>query len=219
MTRVKLCGMTRSTDIEAAAAAGADAIGVICEVPVDTPRSVDRATATELLDAVPPFLSRVLVIMPETASEAIEYYCHVEPDAIQIHGLTDRAELAAIATAIDGGLFVAIDADELDTIPAIADLVDGVFVDSLTEDGAGGSGETHDWDRTRSSIADLDVPVVLAGGLTPENVAEAIETVDPYGVDVASGVERDGGIKDHDALARFVENARNSPAPGGVAHD
>jgi len=81
-------------------------------------------------------------------------------------------------------------------------------VDSLDDDGAGGTGETHDWTRTAEVVADLDAPVFLAGGLTPENVRGAVRLVRPYAVDVASGVEREGGVKDVGAVRRFVEEAR-----------
>jgi phosphoribosylanthranilate isomerase len=80
-------------------------------------------------------------------------------------------------------------------------------VDSIDEDGGGGTGRTHDWEQTRERVADLDTPVVLAGGLTPDNVAEAVATVDPFAVDVATGVERSGGVKDHDAVRAFVRAA------------
>jgi phosphoribosylanthranilate isomerase len=92
-------------------------------------------------------------------------------------------------------------------VEAYAEVANAVLVDSTDEDGAGGTGETHDWERTRDIRAGIETPLILAGGLTPENVAEAVETVDPFGVDTASGVERAGGEKDHDAVAAFVDRA------------
>jgi phosphoribosylanthranilate isomerase len=113
-------------------------------------------------------------------------------------------------TAAD--VLVAVGPDEA---PGYADSADAVLVDSVDDAGGGGTGETHDWDRTREFADSVDVPVVLAGGLTPENVGEAVETVEPYGVDTASGVEHEGGLKDHDAVRAFVAAARRSAIPAG----
>ncbi|WEL20406.1 phosphoribosylanthranilate isomerase [Halorhabdus sp. BNX81] len=205
MTRVKICGHTREADVRASVAAGADAVGMISEVPVDTPREVSRERAADLLDAVPPLVSGVLVTMPETVEDARELVAETQPDAVQIHGTLDPNEVAALAAEISQPILVALDHDaELD---AYADAADGLVVDSLDEAGGGGTGQTHDWDRTAEIVERLDVPILLAGGLTPENVAEAVETVRPFGVDTASGVERDGGVKDHDAVEQFVDRA------------
>ncbi|KAA9410339.1 phosphoribosylanthranilate isomerase [Haloarcula sp. KBTZ06] len=214
MTRVKICGVTDNKDRDAVIAAGADAVGVIHGVPVDTPREVDEKTATTLVDGVPPFVTSVLVTMPTTVQEAVRRIDRVEPDAVQVHDGLSPAELGALASRITQDIVSVVEADA----PAIedyADHVDALLVDSVDADGGGGTGETHDWERTRDLVDSLDVPVVLAGGLTPENVAEAVETVKPFAVDVASGVESSGGTKDHDAVERFVRNATRAPE-GGV---
>ncbi|AEM57684.1 N-(5'-phosphoribosyl)anthranilate isomerase [Haloarcula hispanica N601] len=206
MTRVKICGVTDNKDRDAVIAAGADAVGVIHGVPVDTPREVDEKTATTLVDGVPPFVTSVLVTMPTTVQEAVRRIDRVEPDAVQVHDGLSPAELGALASRITQDIVSVVEADA----PAIedyADHADALLVDSVDADGGGGTGETHDWERTRDLVDSLDVPVVLAGGLTPENVAEAVEAVDPFAVDVASGVESSGGTKDHDAVERFVRNA------------
>jgi len=216
MTRVKICGLTTASDLEAAVEAGADAVGVIVDVPVDTHREVDPETAAALLDEVPPFVSSVLVTMADDPGTAIDLVERVDPDVLQLHGCLPPGDLAYVAASIDARFVLAIDAtepDDLDLAREVTDVVDAVLVDSL-DDGAGGTGETHDWVRTRDGIADLDVPVVLAGGLTPSNVGRAIATVDPFAVDVASGVEREDGHKDHDSLRAFVERAtRPQEAP------
>ena len=98
-----------------------------------------------------------------------------------------------------------------DDAPAHDDPADALVVDSLDESGAGGTGETHDWARTRALVGSLSSPVVLAGGLTPGNVADAVETVDPFAVDVASGVEADPGRKDPAAVSAFVRAAGGRP--------
>ncbi|MBV0901737.1 phosphoribosylanthranilate isomerase [Haloarcula salina] len=206
MTRVKICGVTDDEDRDAVVAAGADAVGVIHGVPVDTPREVDEATAADLVDGVPPLVTSVLVTMPTTVQEAVTRVDAVEPDAVQVHDGLSPAELGALDSRITQSIVAVVSADA----PDIADYAahaDALLVDSVDADGGGGTGETHDWERTRDLVDSLDVPVVLAGGLTPENVAAAVETVDPFAVDVASGVESEGGRKDHDAVERFVRNA------------
>jgi len=207
MTRVKICGVTDSADREAVVAAGADAVGVIHGVPVDTPREVDEETAEALVDGVPPFVTSVLVTMPTTVQEVVRRVDRIEPDAVQVHDGLSPAELGALDSRITQKTVAVVEADAPD-IEDYADHADALLVDSVDADGGGGTGETHDWERTRDLVDSLDVPIVLAGGLTPENVAEAVETVEPFAVDVASGVESSGGTKDHDAVERFVRNAK-----------
>ena len=214
MTRVKICGVTDGADRDSVVAAGADAVGIIHGVPVDTPREVDEETAETLAGGVPPFVTSVLVTMPTTVQEAVRRTDRIEPDAVQVHDGLSPAELGALDSRITQDIVAVVEGDA----PAIEDYAshaDALLVDSVDADGGGGTGETHDWERTRDLVDSLDVPVVLAGGLTPENVAEAVETVEPFAVDVASGVESAGGKKDHDAVERFVRNATRA-SEGGV---
>ncbi|MCU4718199.1 phosphoribosylanthranilate isomerase [Halapricum hydrolyticum] len=204
MTRVKVCGFTREVDLAAAVAAGVDAVGLIAGVTVETPREIGLADASRLAATVPPLVSTVLVTMPDDAGEARRRIERVRPDAVQLHGL-DPADVAALADA-PADVIAAVDPTDPD-LDAYAGAADALLVDSIDDAGGGGTGETHDWERTREIVTSLDVPVILAGGLTPENVATAVERVDPFAVDVASGVEREGGVKDHDAVGRFVERA------------
>jgi phosphoribosylanthranilate isomerase len=207
MSRVKICGVTSETDRDAVVASGADAVGVIHGVPVDTPREVDAATAERLVAGVPPFATSVLVTMPTTVQEAVNRVDRIEPNVVQVHGGLTPAELGALTRRVSQQV-VAVVESEADDIADYASHADALLVDSVDADGGGGTGETHDWERTRDIVAALDAPVVLAGGLTPENVAEAVETVRPFAVDTASGIESRDGVKDHDAVFRFVANAR-----------
>ena len=213
MTRVKVCGLTSEADLEAAVDAGADAVGIICDVPVETPREVSVERATELAAATPPFVTSVLVTMVDEPADAVEVVEAVEPDALQLHGDTDPDALASLRATIDADLLLAVDADDPTAAEAADDLVDGLIVDTAGEDGGGGTGRTHDWERTRTAAADLESPLILAGGLTPANVADAVRTVDPFAVDVASGVEQRGGVKDVDAVRSFVERAKTARRP------
>ncbi len=204
--RVKVCGHTRQEDITASVAAGVDAVGVITEVPVDTPRAVSLNHAAELLGSVPPFVTSVLVTMPPDVETAITLLDRTTPDVLQLHPNLDPEQINRLADRVDTTLVITVDPTDTN-ITAYQAAADALLVDSVTTDGAGGTGETHDWTKTRDLVAELSVPVVLAGGLTPDNVATAVSTVKPYGVDVASGVEITGGQKDHDAVAAFVQAA------------
>ncbi|MFA9416551.1 phosphoribosylanthranilate isomerase [Natrinema sp. HArc-T2] len=213
MTRVKVCGLTNEADLAAAVDAGADAVGIICDVPVETPREVSLEQATKLAAATPPFVTSVLVTMADDPADAVELVEAVEPDALQLHGGASPDELASLRTDVDIELLLAIDADDVTSAEAYDGVVDGLIVDTAGEDGGGGTGRTHDWDRTREAAAALESPVILAGGLTPANVADAVRTVEPFAVDVASGVEKRGGVKDVDAVQSFVTRAKTARRP------
>jgi phosphoribosylanthranilate isomerase len=210
MTRAKVCGITREADLRAAAAAGADAVGIVCDVPVDTPREVSPERAAELAAAVPPFVTSVLVTMPDSAAAGADLVDRVGTDAVQEHGDLSPAEVGDLRAAVDADVIKSVDAAEPERAAEYDGVADALLVDSVDADGGGGTGETHDWVRTREATADLDAPLVLAGGLAPDNVAEAVRTVGPFAVDVASGVEESGGVKDHDAVRAFVQNATSA---------
>lgn len=208
MTRVKICGVTHPGDRDAAIAAGADALGFISGVPVETPRELATGAAAELVDGVAPFVTSVLVTAPDSVQAAVARQEQVEADVLQIHGDLAPATVGGLGERVGADVVVAVDsASERERVTAHAAVADALLVDSTTDSGMGGTGETHDWARTREIAASVDVPVVLAGGLGPDNVREAVETVDPFAVDVASGVEDDPGRKDHDAVRAFVTRA------------
>lgn len=208
MTRVKVCGITTRDDLDAVVTAGVDAVGLIVDVDVETPREISAAKAVELARATPPFVTTVLVTMPDTPEETVDLISRVQPDVAQIHGSQTPGDLAYLSAKISGDVVKAVTPDDAARYDTVAD---ALLVDSLDESGAGGTGETHDWERTRTLVDSLDSPVVLAGGLTVDNVAKAVSTVEPFAVDVASGVEAEPGRKDHDAVAAFVRAAGGRP--------
>lgn len=210
MTRVKICGLTTPADRDHAVAAGADALGFTVAVAVDTPREISPGTAADLIDATPPFVTTVLVTMPDDAAHARRLLAATGADAIQLHGHLDPPTVADIASAA-GSVIAAVDATEPERAHELDEIADALIVDSTRAGGAGGTGRTHDWTTTRSLRNALTSPVILAGGLTPANVSDAVATVEPYAVDVASGVEHTGGRKDHDAVEAFIANATHPP--------
>lgn len=208
MTRVKICGVTVTEDLETVVEMGADAVGLTVDVAVETPRAIDPERAVALARAAPPFVTTVLVTMPETPEGAIEVSERIEPDAIQLHGDLSPDDVAAVSNGVAADVVVAVSPVDA---PRYDRAADALLVDSLDESGAGGTGATHDWARTRGLVEELSSPVVLAGGLTPANVAEAVETVDPFAVDVASGVESQPGRKDPEAVGSFIRRAGGRP--------
>ena len=201
--RVKICGHTTEEDLAVSVAAGADAVGVITDVPVESPRTVAPDRAAQLFASVPPFVTRVLVTMPETPAAALATLASVPADAIQIHASLSPSGIEAIRTETDATVIATIDSDESEA-HAYAAAADAVLVDSLADDNAGGTGEVHDWTKTETLVETLSVPVLLAGGLTPANVVDAVQAVDPYGVDVASGVEVQPGKKAPTTVQQFI---------------
>lgn len=198
-TRVKICGITRVEDGVAAAARGADAVGLNFYAP--SPRSVDLETAATIRRALPPFVTAVGLFVnaaPETVAESIE---RVGLDMLQFHGDESPEDCDGFgmpylkAVRVDG----AVDLRAHGRRYAGAA---GLILDTPDEKLWGGTGSTFDWDLVP---ADLPLPLVLAGGLTPDNVAEAVHRLRPYAVDVSGGVESSPGVKDAGKIAVFID--------------
>jgi phosphoribosylanthranilate isomerase len=209
--RVKICGITRKEDLDAAAAAGADAVGFVVGV-ASSPRNLSLNEAEKLIRQVPPFVKSVLVTVPRSIDE-FETYEKLNPDAIQIHGENLHAA-ASVRLKIPNSLLIgAVNANlanTLDVVSRASKLFDAVLLDSFAEGRYGGTGIVHDWELSKRVKQVIHPkPLILAGGLNPDNVAEAVRTVEPYAVDVSSGVERQPGIKDHKKIIEFIKNAKD----------
>lgn len=207
--RAKICGLTSAADRDAAIAAGADAVGFITDVPVESPRELAVEEVVQLARGVTPFVTSVLVTMPDSVQAAVDLQERVRADAVQIHGGLAPEYVGGLRERLDADVVAAVDTEQSDAL-AYAEAADMLLVDTTAEGGAGGTGETHDWERTRDIVAATETPVMLAGGLTPGNVREAIETVDPYAVDTATGVEQADtpGRKDPEAVRAFLSQVR-----------
>jgi phosphoribosylanthranilate isomerase len=221
ITRVKICGMKSAQDIELATGCGADAVGFITDVPVETPRKITLDTAARLISKVPLFVDTVLVIMPDDAKHALEMIGTAKPDVVQIHNNIGVGELEIIRNNTATGIVKTISIPtnikrSADTIDAVIKqvndltdrgLVDGILLDSSAAGKVGGTGAVHDWSVSRAVVEAVDVPVILAGGLNPDNVRDAVKSVLPYAVDTASGIETNG-MKDEKKICRFIHEAR-----------
>lgn len=226
-TRVKICGLRSPEDIEFAERAGADAVGFITEVPVESPRKLDAGTAASLVEKVPKCLDSVMVIMPENANQALDLIEKVRPDIVQVHSGLPLAEMEIVRENTDIPIIKALSVPAglgasklrnlaerlLEEVRELEEsgCADSVLLDSGLAGKSGGTGCVHDWALSRQVADECCLPLILAGGLKPENVGEAIRTVLPYAVDTASGVETEGK-KDPVKIRKFIEEVRCADA-------
>lgn len=204
-TRIKICGLTREADVDAAVAAGADAIGFVF-YPA-SPRYVTPQRAAELARRIPPFVDVVGLFVNE-APETVRAACATAPiSLLQFHGDEDAAYCAQFGRPWVKAARVRAGLDLVEFARSFAD-ARGLLLDAFVE-GYGGGGHVFDW-----TLIPPDLPgfLVLSGGLTAVNVGDAIRRVRPVAVDVSSGVEAGKGIKDHDKIAAFVAAVRAADA-------
>jgi len=202
-TRVKICGLTRVSDVEAAVAAGADALGFVFYSP--SPRAVTPEQAARLCAKLPPFVSAVGLFVdasPECVRATLD---QVPLDLLQFHGDEAPDYCASFGRRWIKALRMRPGVDLMAERVRYAGGA-GLLLDAYDPARAGGTGQCFDWDRIPPEIASS---VVLAGGLDANNVAEAVERVRPYGVDVSGGVEAAKGIKDQDRINAFMQGVRD----------
>ena len=203
-TRIKFCGMTRAGDVRLAAELGVDAIGLI--FASGSKRQLGLAQAQGLRAAVPPLVDVVALFRNNSAEQVRQVLRLVRPSLLQFHGEEEEAFCASFqwpwlkAVAMGGGHRVQA-CDLLQRFPSAS----GLLLDSHAPGGSGGSGQAFDWDQVPEG---LHRPFLLAGGIGPDNVAEAIMRTRPWGVDVSSGIEAAPGIKDGQKMRAFVEQVR-----------
>jgi phosphoribosylanthranilate isomerase len=203
-TRVKICGITRIEDATAAARAGADAIGLVFEPK--SPRYVKPDQAQAIMRALPPFVT-VVGLFVNAAPDTVETVLNRVPlDLLQFHGDETPEQCRRYHRPYIKAIHMRADVNLHDQAHRYAD-AEGLLLDTAAANVAGGSGQTFDWSLVP---ADPGKPVILAGGLTPENVAEAVRKVRPFAVDVSSGVEQSKGIKDAQKISAFIEAVRNA---------
>ncbi|MBM3270691.1 MAG: phosphoribosylanthranilate isomerase [Candidatus Sericytochromatia bacterium] len=210
--RVKICGLMHAEDVSAAVAAGADAVGFVC-VP-GTPRYVPPERIVDLARLVPPFVTPVVVVdmtdpLDQGRAEALRFVCSRGVRAVQFHGHEPPWEIGRMRGQFG---FSAIKAFKLHAERDLGLLAPYLgAVDAVLLDGGAGEGKRCDWDLAARAVAAAGgLPAILAGGLDPENVAGAIRTVNPWAVDVSSGVERAVGVKDPGRMAAFIEASRRA---------
>lgn len=219
---IKICGNRTQQDASVAVDAAADAVGFVFAA---SPRQVQAEEVAAITSQIPGDLTHVGVFQTRTFSEIVAATRTAGLNGIQLHGGLDLALLESLRREFGETQFLVqtlhwpVDADPGESEQALRDgiravvgqnIADAILLDARTAAATGGTGRTIDWERARDVIASEagKMRVILAGGLKPENVAEAIQTVRPWGVDVASGVEREPGRKDPARVRAFINAAR-----------
>ncbi len=196
MTQIKICGLTREEDAELAIELGANALGFVLETT--SPRRINPLEVPWLLH-LPTFVPRVAVFGKIPRGANFQPF-HLIQSVVFPDDKTFRAKtIQAIRLRPD---------DDLDSVLSLPELGEAILLDAHSDGAYGGTGKLVDWDLARRIVDACTRRVILAGGLTPENVAEAIRVVRPYAVDVSSGVESSPGVKDHAKLRDFIQAAR-----------
>jgi phosphoribosylanthranilate isomerase len=205
--RVKICGITNAVDALAAVDCGADALGF--NLYPQSKRYIDVEAAADWIDKLPSPICKVAILVDPTRDEAIRTSKLPFIDALQLHGQEspDFCQSLAEAGVVFAKAVPVVDAKSLVNLPSF--FTNTLVLDSGFGGRFGGSGKTFPWELARRFVGEHPpFRVILAGGLTPESVAEAISEVRPFGVDVTSGVESSPGRKDHRRLRAFIKAAR-----------
>jgi len=202
-TRVKICGITRPGDGVAAAQAGADAIGLVFYPK--SPRFLSVERAAEIRDALPPFVQTVALFVNADAAQVSQVLGRVKPSLLQFHGDETPEFCAQFGAPFVKACRIRPGVDVLQHLQPFARAA-AWLLDSFVPE-YGGVGESFDWSLVPRGLAR---PLILSGGLDAKNVARAVRTVKPWGVDVSSGVESAKGIKDAGKMAAFVAEVRNA---------
>ena len=206
--RVKICGLTRGRDVRAAVSCGADALGFV--FAAGSKRMIKPRTARELVQLVPAFITRVGLFLDQDAEQVGKILEEVPLSLLQFHGREDARYCRQFglpyikAVSMNSGR--AVEQVEKAYPDAAA-----LLMDSHEPGGLGGTGRTFDWKQMARIGDQTERPLILAGGLTPQNVRAAVRLVKPWAVDVSSGVEEAPGIKNAEAMRRFIEQATIDP--------
>ena len=199
--KVKICGMTNLKDVKVAVDGGVDAVGFIFYKK--SPRSVTMQAVRKIVLELPPFVDSVGVFVNETAEQINKIADRCNLDRVQLHG----DESPAFCKKIRRRVIKAIRVKDIQSLKKLSDYpVSSFLLDTFSEDQYGGTGKVFDWNLAYP--AKKYGPIILAGGLTPINVYQAIQMIQPYGVDVCSGVESQPGIKDHKKMKAFLKNVK-----------
>lgn len=215
--RIKICGIRSKKDLEAAVDAGADAVGFLVGQLHASSDFIISSTASRLVAELPPYICPVLVTHLIDADSISDIVSKTGITTIQLHGNSPAEEVKKLRDKIphNSKLILAVHIIIGKTVPdyeAFYPFIDAILLDSYnkTNGQVGGTGRVHDWKKSAEIVKKSKVPVILAGGLNPDNVAEAIKTVKPYGVDANSGLKNEQGDRCFKLCRSFVLNARKA---------
>ncbi len=198
-TRIKICGISEIADARLITQCGADSIGLVFHAR--SPRFIDIETASQIRDGMPAFVTVTALLMDETEAWVREVVERIRPDCLQFHGsespeFCEQWNLPYIKAIPMGSV------DDAEGYARAYQKAQGFLLDSNVAGRQGGSGDTFDWSKIPSSFP---YPLILAGGLNPQNVAEAVTRVQPWAVDVSSGVESSRAVKDAGLIQQFCK--------------
>ena len=203
MTKVKICGFTEPNNARDAALAGVDAIGLVFYDK--SPRNVDIHSAQKIIEALPPFINRVGLFVNANPSFIDEILCEIPLDTLQFHGDESVLDCAQYQMPFIKSLRVKPDTNVKEIAENFSS-ASALLLDSFSPSSYGGTGESFDWSL---ACVKISLPILLAGGLTVDNVADAIKQVNPYAVDASSGVESAPGVKDIDKIEAFIRHTNS----------
>ncbi len=199
--RIKICGITDPVQAVEIARAGAHAIGLVF---AKSPRRVSIETAKEIVKVLPPMVQAIGVFVDEAPERIRETMDYCGLDMVQLHGDESPETCKALAPRVIKAVRIRTSVD-LEGIQRFKPFVRGFLLDAWSPQAVGGTGETFDWSIAIEAGRRLERPVILAGGLCPQNVAKAIELIRPWGVDVSSGVEDKPGVKNLAKVKSFID--------------
>lgn len=214
--RVQIAGVSTLEEALEAERAGADAVGFTLRLPTGVHDDLTEARARSIVSCLPPFLATVCITYVETAREAADLCRYVGVGVVQLHGAFPVGELPLLRAAMPNLKIIkavhVTGPEALQEARPYVRQVDALILDTYDPaTGRGGAtGKTHDWNVSRQLVEQLQTPIILAGGLTPENVAEAIRAVRPWAVDVHTGVENPDGTRNFARLREFVRAAKHA---------
>ena len=214
MTRVQIAGVSSLDEALAAERAGADALGFTVRLPTGVHDGLTEEKARAIVAALPPGIASVAITYVATPRDAVDLCRYLGVTTLQLHGPFPTPELSLIRAALPHLKIIravhVVGPDSIAQARALERRVDALILDTYdpATGRSGATGKTHDWSISRQIVMQCRTPVILAGGLTPENVADAIRTVQPWGVDVHTGIEDPDGTRNLDKLRAFVARAK-----------
>ena len=203
-TRIKICGITRTEDALACVSSGVDALGLVFYPP--SPRHISAMQANEIIASLPPFITVVALFMNANVDEVEQVLSTCRVDRLQFHGSENGQFCEQFKYPYFKAVAMGDQTRDFERLQQEFVNASAFLLDSHRQDQAGGSGESFDWLTVPENI---HKPLILAGGLSPDNVQSVIRQVRPYAVDCSSGVESAPGIKDHLKIKQFVENVQH----------
>lgn len=203
-TRIKICGITRAEDADAAVAAGADSLGFVFYPP--SPRNVSIEQAAELIAGLPAFVTSTALFVDADVEFVQRVIEQTKVDLLQFHGNESQEYCSQFARPYMKAIRMKPDVDVKAEAERYGD-ASAILLDAYRPGVPGGTGESFDWERIPAELRDS---IVLAGGLNPDNIRKAVETVHPFAVDVSGGVEASKGMKDKEKIETFVQEVNRA---------